>query len=130
MKEGGKQISVKYFTNSMGSIYDDADTLTLSGSVVWTSGIVFGLDPNSSEDNLLLEQGKIGTEDKRLYTNGSLIYSNRTGSIYQTKIGLGSPGTDWFSLILNGGDSEETNNVAVYKKAYIRRLTTGSLVGE
>jgi hypothetical protein len=129
IKEAGKPISVSYYLSTTGSIYDEADTLTKSGNTIWTSGIVFGLDPNSSEDNVLLEQGKIGIEDKRLYTQGDLMYSIRTGSVLQTKIGLGSPGTDFFSIIMNGADAEEANNVAVYKKAYIRRLTNGSLIG-
>ena len=130
MQNGGKQISIKYLTAVTGSIYDEADTLAVSGAEVWTSGIVFGLNPNSSEENLLLEQGKIGIEDKRLYTAGNLMFSQRTGSILQTKIGLGSPNTDWFSIIPLGVDAEEVNDVNVYKKIYIRRLTNGSLIGE
>ena len=129
IREAGKPISVSYYLATTGSIYDEADTLSKSGNTVWTSGIVLSLDPNSSEDNVLLEQGKIGIEDKRLYTQGDLMYSIRTGSVLQTRIGLGSPGTDFFSIIMNGADAEETDNVPVYKKAYIRKLTNGSLYG-
>lgn len=129
-QKGGKIISVKYLIASTGSIYDEADVLTQSGNTVWTSGIVFTLDPNSSEDNLLLEQGKIAMHDQRLYTHGSLIYSPNTGSTIQTKIGLGSPGTDFFSLIPLGANSQEVEGTLIYKKAYIRRLTNGSLIGE
>lgn len=129
-QKGGKIISIKYLTASTGSIYDEADVLTQSGNTVWTSGIVFTLDPNSSEDNLLLEQGKIAMNDQKLYTHGSLIYSPTTGSTIQTKIGLGSPGTDFFSLIPLGANSQEVEGTLIYKKAYIRKLLNGSLIGE
>lgn len=130
VKRAGTPISVRYYTQSTGSIYDEPDTLAQSGATLWTSGIVFTVDPNSSSDNVLLEQGKIGLNDLRLYVAGSLAFSLNTGSVIQTKLGLGSPGIDFYSLIPLGGDAEEVSGVKVYKKAYFRRLTNGSLIGE
>jgi len=130
IKNGGKQISIQYYNQITDDVYDEAVQLVQSGNTLWTSGVVFGLDPNVSEDNILLEQGKIAMSDKRLYTNGSLLYSQLTGSTIQTKIGIGSPTQDFYSLIMLGTDSEEVEDTPIYKKAYIRRIIGGSLIGE
>jgi len=131
IREGGRQFAVKYYLSTTGSIYDEAITLTQSGNTVWTSGILQCPDPNNAEDNLLLEQGKIAMNDLRIYLHGSLWLSQpTTGSVLQTKVGSGSPVESWFSLIPIGAQSEDVSNQAIYKRAFIRRLTNGSLIGE
>ena len=134
MQQGGRQLSVRYYISNTGSIYDDADALTQSGSTIWTSGLIFCPDPNNAEDTLLLEQGKIGMNDLRIYISGGLVLSPMTGSALQTKITIGSAtiqsGLNSYSLVPIGAQSEEVNGLPIYKRAFIRRLTTGSLVGE
>ena len=130
-QKAGTQISVTYYLPTIGSGYDEETSLTASGNVIWTSGIVFPLDPNSTTDAVLVEQGKLVTGDLKLYTHGSLILSinsaNTTGSTLYTKIGVGSPGTH-YSMIPLGGVPYEVEGIKVFKRAYIRQLV-GSLVG-
>lgn len=130
MNNGGRIFSVKYYKATTGSIYDEADSLTQSGNTLWLSGILQCPDPNNAEDTILLEQGKIGMNDLRVYFHGSVILSPNTGSVLQTKIGVGSPGDNFYSIIPIGANAEEVFGQSIYKRAFIRRLTNGSLIGE
>lgn len=134
LTRAGTTISIKYFLQTTGSVYDEPNTLTQSGATVWTSGILFGLSPNSTGDNLLMEQGKLAMGDIKLFVAGSLMLSPIAGSVLQTKLGIGSnaiqSGLSFYSLIPVGGDSEEVSGVKVYKKSYWRVLPNGSLFGE
>lgn len=125
----GKPIRLRYYSLFYNDVYDDDVRLTQSGTDVWTSGIVLPLQnkDTASFDFLLTEQGKLSYEDQRLYVNGSLLL---VGSNIQCKIGVGSPNYDQFSVIPLGGIPVEWNDSKIYKKAYIRRLTNGSLIGE
>ena len=130
ISRAGKQIRLRYFTQTLGSIYDDDVTLTISGNDIYTSGIVLPI--NSKEgtfENLMVEQGKLNPWDQRLYTHGSLLFNSGALNV---KIGLGSPAsnTDQYSIIPLGGITAETNATQIYKKVYIRRLPLGSLQGE
>lgn len=120
----GRPIIVEYFSGAVGSVWDDELTLTRTGSV-WTSGVVFPLDTrDGSTDSLLLEQGKLINDDKKLYVNGSLI---TTGSISQSTIQLGSGNV--YTIIPDGGIVQEVAGTPIYKKLFIRKLTAGSLLG-
>ena len=130
-QKAGTQISVAYYTQTTGSIYDEATALAVSGTV-WTSGIVFPLDPNSSVDTTLVQQGKLADGDLKLYVVGSLLLSNQNpivGSILYTKIGIGSPG-NFYTLIPLGGVPYEVEGVKIFKRGYIRRLSGSLLAGE
>ena len=134
LSNGGRQLTIKYYTSTTGSIYDEADSLIQSGNTIWTSGAMFCSDPNNAEDALLLEQGKIGINDIRVYISGGLVLSPMNGSALQTKITVGSAtimsGLDAYSIIPIGAQSEEVNGIPIYKRVFLRRLTTGSLIGE
>lgn len=121
----GKQIGLTYYTQAIGSVWDDDVTLTKSGSTIWTSGIV---QPLSSHDSLLVEQGKLIDNDLRLYSHGSLLI---TGSEFQIEIQLGSATTtdQLYTTIPLGAIMWEAEGVPVYKKTFIRKLSTGSLTG-
>jgi len=124
----GKQIRIRYFTQTIGSVWDDEVTLAQSGTDLWTSGIVLPLDNRSgSTDSVLVEQGKLIDDDQKLFVTGSL---NLTGSELQVKIGLGSPAAEEFTLVPLGAISAEVQDQKIYRKAFIRRLTTGSILGE
>jgi len=129
----GKPITIKYYSMVTGSVYDDEVTLSeVTGSTVWTSGIVFPLNNKyGSEDYNLVEQGKLSLHDQRLFVNGSLDFTS-TGSIFKVKIGMnGSPiQADNFTMIPIGGLPIEVGAVQIYKKVYIRKLTAGSFIGE
>lgn len=121
----GTPIRVEYFKSTIGSIWDDESTYAKSGASVWTSGVVFPLSTREgSNDSNLVAQGKLIDSDKKLYVNGSLAL---TGSDNAITLMLGSPG-DLYTSVPVGGIMWSAEASPVYKAAYIRRLTTGSLL--
>lgn len=133
ISKAGKPVRIRYFSEVAGSVWDDEVTLTeIAGSEVWTSGIVLPLSNKyGSEDVILIEQGKLTTQDQKLFVNGSLDFTG-TGSNFKVKIGMnGSPTQiDNYTLIPFGGIPYEAEGTQIYKKTYIRRLTNGSFIGE
>lgn len=124
MDQAGTQIRIRYFSQTIGSVWDDELILTLSGNSIWTSGLVMpirGID--GSSEAVLLAQGKLTNSDKKLFLNGSLMI---VGSILNVDIQLGSPNGELYSAIPDGAELWQSDGVSVYKKQYIRRLT-GSL---
>lgn len=128
VSQAGRPITVRYFNEVIGSVWDDDTILTQSGADVVTSGIVMVMNTQEgSQDSVLVQQGKLQDNDKRLFVNGSLLI---TGSDSQCKIFLGSVAGDVYSTIPLGGIAPEVEGIPIYKKVYIRRLTNGSLIGE
>ena len=129
----GKPVRIRYFSEEIGSVWDDEVTLTeVTGSEVWTSGVVLPLSNRyGSEDVILVEQGKLTNQDQRLYVNGSLDFTG-VGSNFKVKIGMNGSLTqiDNYTIIPQGGIPYEVGGVQIYKKVYIRRLTNGSFIGE
>lgn len=131
LDRAGTQIRIQYFTSTIGSVWDDDITWTQSGADLWTSGIFLPLRvSNQSSDSILLEQGKLLTDDKRLYLHGSLAL---TGSEMQVTIRIGSPGNNFdnqYSMLPNS-IKYSVSNSPIYKLVYIRQVGgTGSLLGE
>ena len=123
----GKQFMIEYYSQTVGSIWDDDVVLAGAGSL-FTSGVVLPIDTRpGSTDSVLVQQGKLQDNDFRLYVHGSLVF---TGSAYQVKIGMGSPVGEEFTTIPLGGIAVEAQGQKIYKKVYLRRLTNGSLLGE
>jgi hypothetical protein len=127
----GTPVRMKYYTPAYagaGSGYDDDVTLTQSGTDLWVSGIALpintGTGPNSSYDAILIEQGKVLINDKKLYVAGSI---NTSGTF---KVMVGSPTGREYSTISAGEIAWEMDGAVIYKKMYIRALTNGSLIGE
>lgn len=121
----GIPVRIQYFEGTNGSVYDEPDTPTQSGTDLWISGAVFPIkSTEGSEDAVLLEQGKLQDKDKKLYVNGSIDFAG----VYQTcKVQLGSPTGEIYSTIPLGGKAPEVSGDKIYKKQYIRYLgTTGS----
>ena len=125
----GQQVRIKYYNTGFGagSYYDDDVTYTISGSL-WTSGVILPISQGrGNADALLIEQGKILTNDTKLYIAGNI---NTSGTI---KIGLGSytnmSGCE-YSVIAEGITEWDVNATSILKKLYIRRLGNGSLIGE
>ena len=130
LRDAGEQIKVSYFYQTVGSVWDDEVNLTLSGASVLTSGIVFPVsDKYGSEDAMLLEQGRIGMGDKKLYVAGSLAFVGGTGSLLDVRISLGASANESYSIVW-GGIPWQAGETDIYKKLYIRKLPTGSLIGE
>ena len=122
-----KPVRIKYYSTGYGagSYYDDDVSLTQSGNDFWTSGTILPVkNTPGSNDAILLEQGKILDNDTKLYIAGSISTSGIL------KIGLGSPPANEYSLLAEGITNWSVSNVDIIKKLYIRRLTTGSFIGE
>ncbi len=104
--KAGKPIRIRYFSSVTGSVWDDDVTLTeVTGSEIWTSGVVLPLsNKEGSEDVLLVEQGNLRNQDQRLYVNGSLDFTG-VGSNLGVRIGMnGSPvAVDNYTLVPQGG---------------------------
>lgn len=122
----GQKIRIRYFNVvEIGEGYDDDVSLTQSGTDLWTSGVILPItDARGSNDAVLLEQGKVLTNDTKLYIQGDVSTSG------VMKIGLGSPIEGEYSLLSEGVMKWNVNQVPVLKKLYVRRLLTGSLSNE
>lgn len=126
----GQLVRIKYYSVGFGagSYYDDDVTLTQVGSNYWCSGVILPINgTRGSNDAILIEQGRILTNDTKLYIDGRI---NTSGVI---KIGLGSytnmSGCE-YSLLSEGISEWNVNQTPILKKLYIRFLSTGSLIGE
>ena len=125
----GEQIRFKYYNQIETGDYDDDTTLLQSGNDYWVSGVVQPISPNQySSDSLLLEQGKILRDDKKVYVAGDV----QTSGLAPIKIGLnGSPPTQEYKILEEGQVTEwGVNGSPIYKKVYLKFLTNGSFVGE
>jgi len=109
---GGLQTSVtKYNYYVSGSDYDDALTKTITGSVSF-SGLVFPVhSKQGSNEALLLEQGKLTTQDSILYCGS--IQLNTSGNTFQI-------GSKYFSMIENGIIQYTVAGTQIYNKIYLR----------
>jgi len=122
----GKVCRFRFFSESGASTgYDDDVSLTQSGTDYFTSGLIQPIkDTRGSTDGVLLEQGKILTNDIKLYVAGDVPTSGTW------RVGIGSPtiGNE-YSFIPLGNETWDLND-SVYKKLYVRVLPNGSLQGE
>lgn len=127
----GTPIRVQRFTSTIGSVYDDDIIWAQTGGDLWISGVVFPLNTDrNSSDSILVEQGKLIHDDKKIFVHGSILF---TGSEETVSIRIGSPGNNsdnQFSL-LAFIQKYEIQNEPIYKQVYIRQIGgTGSFLGE
>jgi len=121
----GTLIRVRYYDTVFDDVYDEATDLIQSGTSLWTSGLVMPIrGKEGSTESVLLNQGKLIDSDKKMYVNGSLLF---TGSSLSVDVQLGSPTGDIYTTIPDGGEMWEAEGIPVYKKVFLRRLT-GSLI--
>jgi hypothetical protein len=127
----GERVRLRYFTQSYGagSYYDDDVSYVQSGTDIYTSGLICPIDTKlGGYDALLLQQGKILYDDKKVYVIGDI----QTSGLSPIKLGMnGSPPTQEYQIISDGQVTAWTlNQLPVYKKIYVRFLSTGSFIGE
>lgn len=131
INRAGTPIRVQYFSSTIGSVYDDDVTWSKSGNDLWTSGVVLPLNSSrNSTDSILLEQGKIINDDKKIFVHGSLVF---TGSEMLVSIRIGSPGNnkDNQFTLLSFSQRYDVQDTPIYKQVYIRQIGgTGSLLGQ
>jgi len=120
----GTPLRIRYFTQTVGSVWDDEVSLAQSGTDFWTSGVVFPVrGREGSNESVLLQQGKLIDSDKKLFIGGSITF---TSGSQMTDVQIGSPG-QLYTTIPDGGIMYETEATPVYKVQFLRRLT-GSLI--
>ena len=124
IENNGTSARFRYYSiTDTGSYYDDSYKYVQSGTDVWVSGLQQPIKGSQgSSEARLIEQGKLTTNDSRLYVLGTV---NTSGAAI--KVGLGSPNTSQFSLLGDGIESWPLGAEIVYKKMFIRELPTGSL---
>lgn len=105
-----------------GGDYDDSIIQTVTGST-YVSGLIFPMRGKSgSTEAILIEQGKLLTKDKILYMYGN-VNVHSSGLL----IGIGSPSTDYYTIISNGIHTYSVNGSNVYHKLWLRHTIPGSL---
>ena len=125
----GEQIRFKYYSTAYIGEYDDDIKLTQSGTDFWTSGLVQPItNKQFNSDAILLQQGKILLDDKKVYVRGDV----QTSGLGPIKIGMnGSPTSQQYQILGDGEVTEwSVNGTPIYKKIYCRFLTNGSFLGE
>ncbi len=128
IQKAGETFRLRYFSVTTGSVWDDERTLIISGIDLWASGIVLPISLNrGSSDSILVEQGNLIPADKKIFVNGSVLF---TGSELTLKLQIGSPNGDEYEYIQPGGITNAWSDTPIYKKVYFRYLPTGSLSGE
>ena len=125
----GEKVRFKYYNQTSMGEYSDDVVYTQSGNDYWCSGLICPIDSRTGGyDTLLLQQGKILMNDKKIYVRGDI----QTSGLGKIKIGTtGSPTTREYEILNEGQVTGwEVNGSVVYKKIYVRYLTNGSFVGE
>jgi hypothetical protein len=125
----GKIIKITYYTQSYDDVYDEPEFLTYSGAI-WTSGIILPINRlEGTKDYILQQQGRLQDNDLHLFISGNISLGASGTPI---KIQAGSPETnsEAFTTINTGIQEYNVRNISIFKKAYIRKLPTGSFTGE
>ena len=124
-KQGGNVFRLRYFTETIGSVWDDNRTLAASGNDFYTSGVILQIDNSKgSNDQTLIEQGRLRYDDSKIYLSGTIPTTS---------------GVRVFTISISGVDRVYQNvmpgNIVpqyfgnnVYQKLYVREVTTGSLL--
>ena len=75
---------------------------------------------------MLVEQGVLAWDDRRLYLAGSVSVS---GCV---RIGIGSPNTgkNEYRLIMPGVETWSLEGINIYQKMYVRKIVAGSYFNE
>ena len=132
VREVGEVVRFRYFgISGADASYDDDVVLTQSGTDLYVSGVVQPIDRGSrgSNEATLMEQGLLKNNDLRLYMEGGVATTSGTFRIGRG--GSPSPGTnEYANAVEDGTIAFDVGQVKIYDKMYLRRLSTGSLMGE
>ena len=122
----GTLCRIRYFNvGSFTGSYGDIQTLIQSGTDLYCSGLPFPISSNSASEAAMLEQGVVTTDDRIVFLNGLISVSGFF------KIGIGSPSTNSeYEPLRVGVNTQNLSNNPVYHKLFVRKLITGSCVGE
>lgn len=120
----GRPLRIRYYTESIGSVWDDERTLAQSGNDLYISGIIESINATrGSSDEILLEEGRIRFGDQKIFVNGS-IQTTSGARVFTIAIS----GADIvYREITPGVNMPQYFGTDIYKQIYIRELQTGSL---
>jgi len=123
----GRPLRIRYYTEGIGSVWDDERTLSKSGADIYISGTIHKIDATrGSEDQVLLEQGRIKYDDTIFYINGS-INTTSGARVFTLSISGNSANERVYREITPGIIMPQFFGTNVYKKVYGRLLPNGSL---
>ena len=123
-KVSGRTLRIRYFSETIGSVWDDDRTSSKSGGDTYISGLVQSIDlTKGSKDQILLEEGRIKFDDTVFFIAGSLDTTSGVKTVTLTVSGL----DDVYRNITPGVIVPQFLGDDVYKKFYGRFLPGGSL---
>lgn len=126
-KAAGQVFRIQYFNSSVGSVWDDQRTLTQSGNNLWISGVWQELRdvPETSEDAVLIEQGRLSYHDSRAIISGNI--DTTSGDRVFTLAHSGTTISEVYKEMLPGMHQPTYQGTNIIKKVYLRILPNGSL---
>src|SRR3990167_9528481 len=117
----GVVFRIRYYTETIGSVWDDERTITGSTSL-YLSGIMEKIDATrGSEDEVLLEQGRIRYDDSKIFIAGSISTTSGT-QVFTIAVSVLDRG---YREITPGAIVPQYYGINVYKKLYVRELPNG-----
>ena len=123
-RNAGRTFRVRYFTSVAGSVWDDESVWSQSGTDFYTSGVILNIDSKQgSEDQVLLDQGRIRFNDSKIYVNGSL---QTTSGLRIFTVAISGLNRVFIETDL-GAYMPTYLGADIFKKIYCRELPTGSL---
>ena len=125
----GNLLRGRYYTETIqggGSVWDDtnASSFAKSGADLYFSGIILKIDATrGSEDQVLLEQGRVRYDDSKIFVNGSVQTTSGARVFTFAISGLDRV----YREIEQGVNMPQYFGMDVYKKVYCRIVDGGSL---
>ena len=122
VKLAGNIFKVRYYTETIGSVWDDDRSLTVSGNDIYTSGVLLTLDSTKgSEDQVLIEQGRIRYNDSKFFV-GSEILTTSGIRVFTVSISgaTNSVHDRIYREIVPGVNMPQYFALDIYKKIYVR----------
>jgi len=126
-RDAGRPLRARYYTNTVGSVWDDESTWTSSGNSLYFSGIIQEIDSErGSDDALLIEAGRLKFGDLKCFINGSIETTSGT-KMFTLAVSGNSATEIVYQEISPGAHVGEWAGTNIFKVIYLRELTGGSL---
>lgn len=123
----GRPLRIRYYTETIGSVWDDERTLTGSGDNLYISGLIQEvISDKGSDDAVLMEEGRLRYGDSKVYINGSVVTTSGT-LVFTLAISGNSANEIVYREILPGVHKPQFFGDDIYKVIYLRELNLGSL---
>lgn len=123
----GRPLRIRYFTETIGSVWDDERTLAQSGNDFYTSGVVIEVNgKKGSSDAVLMEEGRLKYGDLKCFI-GSGVDTTSGLRVFTLAFSGASSVEIVYQEILPGMHSPEMKGSNIYKLIYLREINTGSL---